>query len=95
MQGGAIDVVGTLLVENTTFANNTTPFEDGGAGGAIYFWSNANGTLTGCTFIAGKNKSKAGDNDVAREDATSNVLFAWFPPEEQGRAWGIMSTAGV
>jgi hypothetical protein len=26
--------------------------------------------------------------------ASSNVLFAWFPPEEQGRAWGIMSTAG-
>ena len=65
-----------MLVENTTFANNTVPAEEGSAGGAIYFEPNANGTLTGCTFIAGKNKSKAGDNDVARDDATSNVLFA-------------------
>eukprot|EP00935_MAST-01C_sp_MAST-1C-sp1_P002176 g2176.t1 len=77
--GGAILITGTLLVENTTFANNTftderPPDVPCCAGGAIYFVSNANGTLTGCTFIAGENKTKAG-HDVARADSTSNVLF--------------------
>ena len=41
MQGGAINIIdGTLLVENTTFANNAIRAEDGGAGGASEFdWS--------------------------------------------------------
>ena len=43
-------------------------------GGAVYACVSTNVTLTGCSFIAGTDKS-VGHNDVARREATSNVDF--------------------
>eukprot|EP00935_MAST-01C_sp_MAST-1C-sp1_P000011 g11.t1 len=60
-----------VAIRATNFTGNCAQ-----SGGAIYFCTNANGTLTGCTFTAGKDKTQAGHNDVAREDSTANVLFA-------------------
>jgi hypothetical protein len=71
--GTAIYIVdSTLELQNTTFKNNENPT----AGGAVFVNNDGapNVTFIGCSFVG--NSNTKGDNDVTREDASSNVTFA-------------------